>query len=71
MSIFCTNCLYKSDTDMRLYFDNKGFCTGCQNTEISKTKINWDQRLEELKTFKENKSKNSQYDLVICKWRKR
>lgn len=51
---------------MRLYFDDKGFCTGCQNAEISKTKINWDQRLEQLKkTFKENKSKNSKYDLVI------
>lgn len=63
---FCSNCLYKSETDMKLYFDDAGRCTGCQNSLVAKNSINWDERLSKLKKlFKENKSINSKYDLII------
>ncbi len=66
MKIYCKNCLYKTDTDMKLYFDERGWCTGCQNSEIARNEINWDERLEKLKKlFKENKNKKSDYDLII------
>tara|TARA_B110000503_G_C7168869_1_gene423292 strand:- start:3899 stop:5113 length:1215 start_codon:yes stop_codon:yes gene_type:complete len=63
---FCSNCLYKSETDMKLYFDDAGRCTGCQNSLVAKNNINWDERLSKLKKlFSENKSINSKYDLII------
>ncbi|MBC85489.1 MAG: LPS biosynthesis protein [Acidimicrobiaceae bacterium] len=62
----CSNCLYKTDTDMQLYFDEFGRCTGCQNAEIAKKEINWEERLEKLKElFKKNKKSNSKYDVLI------
>lgn len=65
--VFCKNCFYGSFTDQKLFFDNRGFCTGCQNAEQA-TKINWDERLEKLKiNFKElrKQNQNKDYDLII------
>ena len=64
--LICKNCLYTTDTDMKLFFDERGFCTGCQNSEYARNKVNWDVNLEKLKTlFKENKNHNSKYDVLI------
>ena len=57
MKIYCKNCLYKTDTDMKLYFDERGWCTGCQNSEIARNEINWDERLEKLKKLFKGKDK--------------
>ena len=65
--VFCKNCFYGSFTDQKLFFDSRGFCTGCQNAEQA-TKINWDERLEKLKiNFKElrKQNQNKDYDLII------
>jgi N-acetyl sugar amidotransferase len=64
---YCSNCFYGSYTDQKLFFDSRGYCTGCQNSEFANT-INWNERLEKLKIiFNELKksSKNQDYDLVI------
>ena len=64
--IKCKNCLYASKTDMNLFFDERGFCTGCQNAEYAKNHVNWDDRLEKLKKlFEENKNPDSEYDVLI------
>lgn len=64
--IKCKNCLYVSKTDMNLFFDKRGFCTGCQNAEYAKNNVNWDDRLEKLKKlFQENKNPESDYDVLI------
>ena len=39
--IKCKNCLYVSKTDMNLFFDKRGFCTGCQNAEYAKNNPSW------------------------------
>ena len=62
----CKKCLYISKTDMNLFFDEVGICTGCQNAEFAKNKVNWDLRLEMLKKlFNENKNPDSKYDVLI------
>ena len=38
----CKNCLYVSKTDMNLFFDDRGICTGCQNAEYARNKIDWE-----------------------------
>ena len=64
--INCRNCFYTGKTDMNLFFDERGICTGCQNAEYAKEKINWGERLDKLKTlFKENKNPDSKYDVLI------
>ncbi len=65
-SFNCKKCLYISKTDMNLFFDEAGICTGCQNAEFAKNKVNWDLRLEMLKKlFNENKNPDSKYDVLI------
>ena len=62
----CKNCLYVSKTDMNLFFDERGICTGCQNAEYARNKIDWDKNLEKLKQlFKDNKNPESKYDVLI------
>tara|TARA_B110000027_G_scaffold131777_1_gene156682 strand:- start:106 stop:1332 length:1227 start_codon:yes stop_codon:yes gene_type:complete len=65
--VYCSNCFYGSSGDQKLFFDKRGFCTGCQNSEIAKD-IKWDERLEKLKkTFEDLKksNQNKDYDLII------
>lgn len=62
----CKNCFYSNKTDMNLFFDERGYCTGCQNAEFAKKNVNWEKRLEELKNlFDQNKNKDSKYDVLI------
>ena len=65
--IYCSNCFYGASGDQKLFFDKRGFCTGCQNAEIAKD-INWDERLIKLKKIFEELKKSNQnkdYDLII------
>jgi len=60
---YCKNCFYSDVTDQKLFFDEDGFCPGCQNSLKAKS-INWDEKLQILKKiFKEPGKKK--YDLVI------
>ena len=65
--VYCSNCFYGASGDQKLFFDKRGFCTGCQNAEIAKD-INWDERLIKLKKIFEELKKSNQnkdYDLII------
>ncbi|MEM4397272.1 MAG: N-acetyl sugar amidotransferase, partial [Candidatus Woesearchaeota archaeon] len=49
-----------------LYLDDNGTCNICNNWDIKKKEINWEEREKEfLKICEEVKSKNCSYDCIV------
>ncbi len=63
---YCVNCMYPASSAAPLAFDDDGLCAGCR-VAAQKVRINWDDRLEELKEIVEQyRSKDgSNYDCII------
>jgi N-acetyl sugar amidotransferase len=63
---YCVKCVYPAASAAPLAFDDDGVCAGCR-VAAQKPKIDWDDRLEELKELvEEYRSKDgSNYDCVI------
>ena len=64
MVIRCTRCLYWSNHPLGITFNNQGVCSGCQVHE-EKDKIDWLQRLEELRSIFATGKLESKYDCII------
>ena len=68
---YCKNCLYPETAKPTIFFDEKGFCSGCNYNESRKDEdVNWDERrelFEDLvkKTKEERISRNNRYDCII------
>ncbi len=61
---WCSNCLTMS-TRPRIFFDNRGFCNACIWME-EKTKVNWEQRLEQLsRILRKHKKNNGEFDCLV------
>jgi N-acetyl sugar amidotransferase len=63
---YCVRCVYPAASAAPLAFDDDGVCSGCR-VAAQKDRIDWDDRLEELKELvEEYRSKDgSNYDCVI------
>ncbi len=63
---YCTRCIYPQNHPLKLVFDEKGLCSGCQVHE-EKDILDWKKRSEKLRTILEqyrNKS-GENYDCII------
>ncbi len=62
---YCTKCVMP-DTKPDLFFDEEGVCSACRSYEKRK-EINWDERLEELKTLllKYKSHDSSRWDCIV------
>ena len=64
MVIRCTSCLYWSNHPLGITFNSQGICSGCQVHE-EKHKIDWQQRLGDLRTIFRAGRFGSKYDCII------
>ena len=62
---FCIRCLYSSEHPLKITFNEKGLCSGCQIHEEKDT-LDWKERLEKLKKIVSRyKSKSNNYDCIV------
>lgn len=63
--IYCKKCTI-SNQRPRITFNDEGVCSACEYAEFKKTKINWNQRDNELKALCDKHRKNDgSYDVIV------
>ena len=63
--IYCTKCTI-SNQRPRITFDENGVCSACNFAEFKKSKINWNEREEELKRLLDKFRRNDgTYDVIV------
>ncbi len=60
----CTKCL-TPETHETIVFNNDGICNICEQQEVKSTQINWEERLEELKTLVDEYRGKYDYDCIV------